>query len=82
MASVRDVGKALTGFLVAEGKLPAGRIVSHAVVVFRTVEIDGAGRAHARRGRCYPLGELDPTMERGMLDDALADARRERDTRR
>lgn len=72
----------MTGFLVAEGKLPAGRIVSHAVVVFRTVEVDHTGRALARRGRCYPLGELDPTMERGMLDDALADARRERDTPR
>jgi hypothetical protein len=80
VAGVRDVGEALTGFLVAEGKLPAGRIVSHAVVVFRTVEIDRTGRALARRGRCYPLGELDPTMERGMLDDALADARKERDT--
>jgi hypothetical protein len=72
------VGEALTRYLIAEGQLPTGRIITHAVVVFRTVEIDTTGRAVARRGRCYPLGELDPTMERGMLDDALSDARRER----
>ncbi|WP_436493593.1 hypothetical protein [Actinokineospora sp. HUAS TT18] len=65
-------------FLRKEGVLRDGRVLTQAVVVFRMVEIDGGGRAITRRGRCYPLGELDPTMERGMLDDALWDARRER----
>jgi len=69
------VGVALERFLASEGCLPAGRVLTHAVVVYRTYEVDGAGRSIARRGRCYPLGELDPTMERGMLDDALFDAR-------
>ncbi|MGQ0837311.1 hypothetical protein [Actinokineospora sp.] len=73
-----DVGEAIKAFLVAEGHLPPGRVVTHAVVVFRTLESDDAGQAVTRRGRCYPIGDLDPTMERGMLDDALYDARRER----
>ena len=73
-----DIGGALTAFLANEGHLPAGRVVTHAVIVFRTLEVGADGRASTRRGRCYPLGELDPTMERGMLDDALFDARRER----
>lgn len=72
------VEEALNEFLTMEGVLREGRVLTHAVVVFRMVEIDDGGRAITRRGRCYPLGELDPTLERGMLDDALWDARRER----
>lgn len=71
-------GEAIKALLAAEGHLPPGRLLTHAVLVFRTLEVDERGRPLTRRGRCYPLGELDPTMERGMLDDALFDARRER----
>ncbi|WP_424184150.1 hypothetical protein ACOBQX_19745 [Actinokineospora sp. G85] len=58
--------------------MPRGRVLTHAVLVYRTFEISGEGRALSRRGRCYPLGELDPAMERAMLDDALYDAKRAR----
>jgi len=69
---------ALEMFLVAEGKLPTGRILTHAVIVYRTLQANPDGKDTVRRGRCYPLGEIDRTMERGMLDDALFDARKQR----
>ena len=72
------ISKALREHLTAAGKLREGRELTHAVVLYRIVETDGAGRRIARRGRCYPMGALDPTLERGMLDDALWDARHDR----
>ncbi|MCG8917415.1 hypothetical protein L6E12_16640 [Actinokineospora sp. PR83] len=72
------VGAVLRAFLAQEGELPAGRVLTHAVIVFRTYEVREDGRAVTRRGRVYPLGEMDATLERGMLDDALFDARRDR----
>ena len=72
------IGAVLRAFLAREGQLPAGRVLTHAVIVFRTYEVRDDGRAVTRRGRVYPLGEMDATLERGMLDDALFDARRER----
>ncbi|PWW53128.1 hypothetical protein [Actinokineospora spheciospongiae] len=69
---------ALEMFLTTEGILPAGRILTHAVIVYHTRQANADGKDTVRRGRCYPLGEIDPTLERGMLDDALFDARKQR----
>jgi hypothetical protein len=73
------VGLALERFLAQKGQLPPGRLLTHVVVVYRAYEVRPDGRGVTWRGRAYPLGEMDPTMERGMLDDALQDARRNRE---
>ena len=73
------VAVALERFLAQEGQLPPGRLLTHAVVVYRAYELRDDGRGVTWRGRAYPLGEMDPTMERGMLGDALHDARQRRE---
>lgn len=50
-------------------------IVTQCVVVVRTYTEDENGK-HYLPYRLYPLGELDPSWERGILSDAL-DASRE-----
>ncbi|OLR89915.1 hypothetical protein [Actinokineospora bangkokensis] len=74
MPNDNPLNTALQDFLTQEGCLPPGRILTHAVVLYRTYAVEN-GKTTIRRGRCYPLGELDATLERGMLADALHDAR-------
>lgn len=77
--SERDASELIMdGVRAALGQRPEftpSTIITQCVVLVRTYTEDEHGK-HYLPYRLYPLGELDPSWERGILGDAL-DASRE-----
>ncbi|ACU39372.1 hypothetical protein [Actinosynnema mirum] len=73
-----DSRACLQAALRAAGTWRDGMLVTRAVVIVQTVHADGDGHHRYALHRLHPVGETDPSSERGLLSDALDDARHER----
>lgn len=67
----------VTEALRRAGKLGPSTVITHCVVVAQTFTEDESGKRYEIH-RMYPLGELDPSTERGILADAIEDSRTQR----
>lgn len=64
----------LSRWIAADAGLGPGEVVTAAVVVFCTEQMVGDTVNHGH-GRVYPLDGMSPTVELGLLEQAVRDAR-------
>ena len=57
------------------GRLPRTGVITHCVTVVQTYTEDADGTRRYDIHRIHPLGALDPSTERGILQDAIDDSR-------
>ena len=70
-----DLRDRLLAWLADDVGLAPGTIVTGLVVVFSTEQMRRDGRVEHNDGRAYPLGEISPTVERGLITKAADDVR-------
>lgn len=60
----------LLTWLAADARLESNELIVGAVVVFRTERLLADGVVVHRHGRAYPFGEISPTEEVGLIEQA------------
>jgi hypothetical protein len=65
----------LQQWITEDAPLGADEMVTGLVVIFCTEQMRDDGSVNYGTGRVYPLGEISPTVELGLLERAVRNAR-------
>jgi hypothetical protein len=72
---IKQLQQLLVLWLKEVGDLDADVLVTGAVIVFSTEQMRDDGAVDYRDGRAYPLSEISPTVERGLIWNAAEQLR-------
>jgi hypothetical protein len=67
---IKQLQQQLLQWIKEDAGLDADVVVTGAVIVFSTEQMRADGAVDYRDGRAYPLSEISPTVERGLIWNA------------
>jgi hypothetical protein len=67
---IKQLQQQLLQWIKEDAGLDADVVVTGAVIVFSTEQMRDDGAVDYRDGRAYPLSEISPTVERGLIWNA------------
>lgn len=72
--SATDARNGLRAWIAADAELEANEIIASGVVIFRTERMLEDGSVVHRQGVAYPFGEISPSEEIGLIEQARRSA--------